>query len=185
MWKRFLVDFGTQKRKTCYIYIVELVNTSLGHTEDSQCRREKLWKCVSTEVVSLELGTQQARDDVWRLTVNEAYLRTSNNRWHSPRLFTFPIGKKPDVEIRGGEGTVKREHERETERNHVACRILKNGEQSYVSFQWTCVCTSCVIDFRSLYYRKKKNRWHHVRATDLLIASCFSLVINSIDCTNA
>lgn len=177
-----------QKRKTCYIYTYILLNSLIllsATRKTLNVVREKLWKCVSTEVVSLELGTQQARDDVWRLTVNEAYLRTSNNRWHSPRLFTFPIGKKPDVEIRGGEGTVKREHERETERNHVACRILKNGEQSYVSFQWTCVCTSCVIDFRSLYYRKKKNRWHHIRATDLLIASCFSLVINSIDCTNA
>lgn len=143
-WKwRLLNDFlpiqNITEENLLHIY-VELANTSLDHTEeDSQCRREKLWKCVSTEVVSLEVGTQQARDDVWRLTVNEAYLRTSNNRWHSPRLFTFPIGKKPDVEIRGGEGTVKRgtEHGRETERNHVACRILKNDEQSYVSFQWT------------------------------------------------
>lgn len=115
--QRFLGDSEYREENLLHIY-VQLVNTSLDHMEDSQCRREKLWKCVSTEVVSLELGIQQARDDVWRLTVNEAYLRTSNNRWHSPRLFTFPIGKKPDVEIRGGEGTVKRgtEHERETER---------------------------------------------------------------------
>lgn len=181
-WKwRLLNDFlpiqNITEENLLHIY-VELANTSLDHTEeDSQCRREKLWKCVSTEVVSLELGTQQARDDVWRLTVNEAYLRTSNNRWHSPRLFTFPIGKKPDVEIRGGEGTVKRgtEHGRETERQEeprgvsyfkerraVICELSMNFV--YAHRVWSTFDRCTIV----------KNRWHHVRATDLLIGSCFS-----------
>ena len=43
---------------------------------------QKLGRCVGTQqVASLRTtGTQRARDGVWKLTVNEAYLRTSNNR---------------------------------------------------------------------------------------------------------
>ena len=188
----YLEYLGCSRRKegdSVRIYIRALKLSCFRWCEDApktlQCLREKLARYVHR----WDSATQRTRDGVWKLTVNEAYLRTSNNRWHSPRLFTFPIGKKPDVEIRGGEGTDERETERATGKQRGSqgprgvCCILKNERVVARALPWTCV-HRVWSTFRPIAVISSGNVQNRVRLNDSLIRAYATASLNRFRITN-